>query len=139
MRIAFFSAKPYDRYFFNREKQIYDFEIEYFETHLGPHSLNLVKDFDAICVFVNDKLNAEVLQGLSQRGVKWIALRCAGFNQLDQDCARKLGIGVCRVPAYSPYAVAEHAVAMILTLNRKIHKAYQRIKEQNFSLNGLLG
>lgn len=139
MRIAFFSSQPYDRIFFNRENESYGFEIEYFETHLGPHSLNLINGFDAVCLFVNDKLDPETLRGLSSRGVKWIALRCAGFNQLDQKVAKELGLRVCRVPAYSPHAVAEHAVAMILTLNRKTHKAYQRVKEQNFSLNGLLG
>ena len=139
MRIAFFSSQPYDRIFFNRENESYGFEIEYFETHLGPHSLNLINGFDAVCLFVNDKLDPETLNGLSSRGVKWIALRCAGFNQLDQKVAKELGLRVCRVPAYSPHAVAEHAVAMILTLNRKTHKAYQRVKEQNFSLNGLLG
>lgn len=139
MKIAFFSSQPYDEFFFNQENQSYHFTIEYFETHLGPHSVKLAHGFDAICVFVNDKLNDEVLTELVKCGVKWIALRCAGFNQLNLARAKELGLKVCRVPAYSPHAVAEHAVAMILTLNRKTHKAYQRVKEQNFSLNGLLG
>lgn len=139
MKIAFFSSQPYDREFFNQENQAYRYQLEFFDTHLGPHSLPLVDGFDAVCVFVNDKLNAEVLKGLAVRGVKWIALRCAGFNQLDQEAARNLGLRVCRVPEYSPHAVAEHTVALILTLNRKIHKSYLRVREQNFSLNGLLG
>ena len=139
MKIAFFSSQPYDELFFNQENGKHHFQIEYFDTHLGPHSMNLANGFDAVCLFVNDKLNAEVLKGLAERGVKTIALRCAGFNQLDQAMAKELGFQVCRVPAYSPFAVAEHAVAMILTLNRKTHKAYQRVREQNFSLNGLLG
>ena len=139
MRIAFFSSQPYDEQFFNAENKKYNFHIQYFETHLGPHSVALVENFDAVCVFVNDKLNCEVLEGLKTRGVKWIALRCAGFNHLDQEAAKSLGLRVCRVPQYSPYAVAEHAVALILTLNRKIHKSYNRVREQNFSLQGLLG
>lgn len=106
---------------------------------LGPHSLGLIDGHIGVCVFVNDKLNSEVLTALAEKGVRWIGLRCAGFNQLDQARAKKLGFTVCRVPAYSPYSVAEHTVALMLTLNRKIHKAYQRVREQNFSLNGLLG
>ena len=139
MKIAFFSSQPYDREYFERENRSYGYELTFFDTHLGPHSLPLINGHDAVCVFVNDKLNGEVLRGLAQQGVKWIALRCAGFNQLDQDAAKSLGLRVCRVPEYSPHAVAEHAVALILTLNRKIHKAYFRVREQNFSLNGLLG
>ena len=139
MRIALFSSQSYDRTFFDRANRAHDFQIEYFDTHLGPHSLPLVEGFDAVCVFVNDKLNGEVLAGLKSRGVKWVALRCAGFNRLDQAKAKELGLRVCRVPEYSPHAVAEHTVAILLSLNRKIHKAYMRIREQNFSLNGLLG
>lgn len=139
MKVAFFSSQPYDRDSFNCENEKYGYQLEYFDTHLGPHSLPLTDGFDAVCVFVNDKLNEEVLTGLARKRVKWIALRCAGFNQLDQDAAKKLNLRVCRVPEYSPHAVAEHTVALILTLNRKIHKAYFRVREQNFSLNGLLG
>ena len=139
MKIAFFSSQPYDELFFNQENASHGFSIEYFDTHLGLHSVKLTEGFDAVCVFVNDKLNEEVLNLLAANGVKWIALRCAGFNQLNIPRAKELGLKVCRVPAYSPYAVAEHAVAMIMTLNRKTHKAYQRVREQNFSLNGLLG
>ncbi|MEZ4961291.1 MAG: 2-hydroxyacid dehydrogenase [Saprospiraceae bacterium] len=139
MKITFFSAKPYDKQFFDRSNETHGFDIEYHETHLGPHSLGLVDGADAICAFVNDKLNAEVIAGLHQRGVKVVALRCAGFNNVNLDAAKQRGIAVCRVPAYSPEAVAEHTVAMILTTNRKTHKAYNRVREQNFSLNGLLG
>ena len=139
MKIAFFSAKPYDREFFNLHNKSYGFELEYFETHLGPHIVNAVESAEAVCVFVNDKLNEETIRVLASKKIKIIALRCAGFNNVDLEAARKFGIKVCRVPAYSPEAVAEHAVAMILTLNRKTHKAYNRVREQNFSLNGLLG
>ena len=139
MKIAFFSAKPYDRLFFDRFNKTYGFNIEYHETHLGPHIVNIIKDAKAVCVFVNDKLTADVIEVLAQKGVKIIALRCAGFNNVDLEAAKKFNISVCRVPSYSPEAVAEHAVAMLLTINRKTHKAYNRVREQNFSLDGLLG
>jgi D-lactate dehydrogenase len=139
MKIAFFSAKPYDRIFFDRYNTNQDVTIEYYETHLGPHIVNVVEAAFAVCVFVNDKLTAPVIEVLAAKGVRLIALRCAGFNNVDLEAAKKHGIRVCRVPAYSPEAVAEHAVAMLLTLNRKTHKAYNRVREQNFSLNGLLG
>ncbi|MFP9098386.1 2-hydroxyacid dehydrogenase [Flavobacterium sp. RHBU_24] len=139
MKVAFFSAKPYDRVFFDRFNINSDVVIQYYETHLGPHIINAIADVFAVCVFVNDKLTAPVIEVLAAKGVKLIALRCAGFNNVDLDAAKKYGIRVCRVPAYSPEAVAEHAVAMLLTLNRKTHKAYNRVREQNFSLTGLLG
>jgi len=139
MKITFFSTKPYDKVSFNNANRNYGFELEYYETHLGPHIINVVENTDAVCVFVNDKVNAEVIKELAEKGVKTIALRCAGFNNVDLNAAREHHIKVCRVPAYSPEAVAEHAVAMILTLNRKTNKAYNRVREQNFSLNGLLG
>lgn len=139
MKITFFSTKPYDKEFFDKVNKDFNFELEYFETHLGPHILNVIEHSDAVCAFVNDTLNAEVLESLSKKGVKYIALRCAGFNNVDLEAAKRLGIRVSRVPAYSPEAVAEHAMAMILTLNRKTHKAYNRVREQNFSLNGLMG
>ncbi|MDR3695117.1 2-hydroxyacid dehydrogenase [Mucilaginibacter sp.] len=140
MKILFFSAKPYDIATFNQHNAHYGFELEYLETHLGPHIVNAVDEGTyAVCVFVNDNLSAEVIAVLAAKGVKVIALRCAGFNNIDLAAAKKHGITVCRVPAYSPEAVAEHAVAMLLTLNRKTHKAYNRVREQNFSLNGLLG
>ncbi len=139
MKIDFFSAKPYDKLFFDRFNKTYGFDIEYHDTHLGPDTVNIIKDATAICVFVNDKLTADLIEVLSKKGVKIIALRCAGFNNVDLAAAKKFNIAVCRVPAYSPEAVAEHAVAMLLTINRKTHKAYNRVREQNFSLNGLLG
>ena len=140
MKILFFSAKPYDIATFNKHNANYGFELEYLETHLGPHIANAVDEGTfAICVFVNDKLTTEVIEVLAAKGVNVIALRCAGFNNVQLAAAKAHGITVCRVPAYSPEAVAEHAVAMLLTLNRKTHKAYNRVREQNFSLNGLLG
>lgn len=139
MKIAFFSAKPYDKTFFDKYNQSYLFDLQYYETHLGPHIVNAVENVDAVCVFVNDKLTAEVIKVLADKGVKMIALRCAGFNNVDIEAAKKYGIRVCRVPAYSPEAVAEHTMAMLLTINRKTHKAYNRVREQNFSLDGLLG
>jgi D-lactate dehydrogenase len=139
MKIAFFSSQAYDKEFFNRENQSYKYQIEYFDTHLGLHSISMASGFDAVCVFVNDRLDRQVLEGLVQQGVKWVALRCAGFNRLDVAAAKELKLRVCRVPEYSPHAVAEHAVALILALNRKTHKSYLRVREQNFSLNGLIG
>jgi D-lactate dehydrogenase len=139
VKVMFFSAKPYDKLFFDRVNEAYGFEIEYYETHLGPHIVNVVEDTEVVCAFVNDKLHEPVLKVLAERGVKLVALRCAGFNNLDMDAAQKYGIAVCRVPAYSPEAVAEHTVAMLLTINRKTHKAYNRVREQNFALQGLLG
>lgn len=139
MKITFFSAKPYDKEFFIKGNARFGFEFTFFETHLGPHIVQAVEPTDAICVFVNDKVNKQVIEVLAQKGVKVIALRCAGFNNVDLDAAKENNIKVCRVPAYSPEAVAEHALAMMLTLNRKTHKAYNRVREQNFSLHGLLG
>ncbi|MTI40479.1 2-hydroxyacid dehydrogenase [Fulvivirga lutimaris] len=139
MKIIFFSAKPYDKLFFNRFNESHGFEIEYHETHLGPHIVNIVENAEAVCVFVNDKLTAPVIDTLAAKGVTIIALRCAGFNNVDLEAAKQHGIAVCRVPAYSPEAVAEHAVAMLQTINRKTHKAYNRVREQNFALKGLLG
>lgn len=139
MKVTFFSTKPYDKDFFGRLNETFGFDFIFYETHLGPHIVNAVEESDAVCAFVNDKLTAEVLGILANRGVKYIAMRCAGFNNVDLDAARQYGLRVCRVPAYSPEAVAEHALAMILALNRKTHKAYNRVREQNFSLNGLMG
>lgn len=140
MKIAFFSAKPYDKDFFNRHNGLYNFELQFWETHLGPHIVNAIDEgTEVVCVFVNDRLTSEVIETMAAKQVKVIALRCAGFNNVDLEAAKKHGIRVCRVPAYSPEAVAEHALAMLLTLNRKTHKAYNRVREQNFSLNGLLG
>ncbi|MGI8636486.1 MAG: 2-hydroxyacid dehydrogenase [Segetibacter sp.] len=139
MKITFFSTQPYDKEFFTKHNNIFDFNLEFLETGLDEKTADLVKASDAVCVFVNDKVNRAVIECLAKKGVKIIALRCAGFNNVDLAAAKENNIKVCRVPAYSPEAVAEHAVAMILTLNRKTHKAYNRVREQNFSLNGLLG
>jgi D-lactate dehydrogenase len=139
MNIAFFSTQPYDKLFFDRFNQDYGFTIEYFETPLTIHGVEIIKTATAVCVFVNDQLTEGVIEVLWQKGVKIIALRCAGFNNIDLSAAKRIGMAVCRVPAYSPQAVAEHAIAMLLTINRKTHKAYNRVREQNFSLNGLLG
>ncbi len=138
MKISFFSAQPYDKIFFNRYNQT-GLELDFKEPQLTEETVGLVDNAEAVCVFVNDKVNASVCKQLAEKGVKVIALRCAGFNNVDLEAAKLNGLRVCRVPAYSPEAVAEHAVTMILTLNRKTHKAYNRVREQNFSLDGLLG
>lgn len=139
MKIIFFSAQSYDKTFFNKHNKAFNFKLEFFDTHFGPHIVHAITAAEAVCVFVNDKVNAEVITALASKGIKIIALRCAGFNNVDLETAKKYGLRVCRVPAYSPEAVAEHTLAMILTLNRKTHKAYNRVREQNFSLKGLLG
>jgi D-lactate dehydrogenase len=139
MKISFFSTQPYDKEFFNLYNDSFGYELEYFETHLNNQTASLVNNAIVVCVFVNDKVDANVIEKLAEKGVKIVALRCAGFNNVDLTAALRYNIRVCRVPAYSPEAVAEHAVAMILSLDRKIHKAYNRVREQNFSLNGLLG
>ncbi len=138
-RITFFSTQPYDKEFFIKHNEDFGFQLEFIEAGLDEKTADLIKKSEAVCVFVNDKVNKEVIECLAAKGVKIIALRCAGFNNVDFNAAKENNIKVCRVPAYSPEAVAEHAVAMILTLNRKTHKAYNRVREQNFSLNGLLG
>ena len=139
MKILFFSAQPYDKLFFNRYNDTLGFELVFLEAQLNEQTAGLVDNTDAVCVFVNDQVNAEVCKQLKSKGTKVIALRCAGFNNVDLQAAKANGLKVCRVAAYSPEAVAEHALALILTLNRKTHKAYNRVREQNFSLNGLLG
>lgn len=137
MKIAFFSAKIYDREFFNQ--YLFGHEIIYFEAPLNEQTVNLAQGCNAVCVFVNDTLNVAVFKALSALGIKLAALRCAGFNNVDIAAAKTNNISIVRVPAYSPHAVAEHAVALILTLNRKTHKAYNRVREGNFSLERLTG
>ncbi len=139
MKIALFSSKSYDQFYFDRENKNFRFEISYFESSLKPSNAVLAAGHDAVCAFVNDKINRETLEKLTEVGIKIIALRCAGFNNIDLEAASQLGIRVFRVPAYSPYAVAEHAVALILSLNRKIHKAYNRVRDNNFSLERFEG
>jgi len=139
MKIAVFSTKPYDEQYLLKHNQERGHDIMFFETALNHKTTDLTKGFDVVCVFVNDKLDARTLNKLKSNGVRLIALRCAGFNNVDMPVARELGLTVVRVPAYSPEAVAEHAVALIMTLNRKTHKAYNRIREGNFSLYRLIG
>lgn len=139
MKIAVFSTKPYDKEYFLKYDDKHNHELSYFETALDQNTVGLTQGFDAICVFVNDKIQAGIIKELSKNNIKLIALRCAGYNNVDLETAKKHNIKVVRVPAYSPEAVAEHAVALIQTLNRKTHKAYNRIREGNFSLNNLLG
>lgn len=138
MRLAFFDTKSYDIPGFDRYAVPAGIEIKYFEPNLDEDTVSLAAGFDAVCVFVNDTVNAAVVETLYQLGVKVIALRCAGFNNVDiKACREKLRI--YRVPAYSPHAVAEHAMALLLTINRRTHKAYIRTKDFNFSLQGLAG
>ena len=139
MKVAVFSTKPYDREYLDRANAGHGHALSFFEAHLAPETAVLAVGHDAVCAFVNDTVNAEVLRQLAAGGTRLIALRSAGFNHVDLAAARDLGITVARVPAYSPHAVAEHAVGLILTLNRKLHRAYARVREGNFSLNGLRG
>ncbi len=138
MKIAIFSTKPYDREFLEAANAR-QHEMTFFEPRLTIETASLADEFDAVCVFVHDKLDRETLQVLKDGGTNLIALRCAGYNNVDLEAAREMEIGVVRVPAYSPYAVAEHAMGLILTLNRKFHRAFNRVREGNFALEGLLG
>ena len=138
IRIAFFDTKEYDKESFEKVAAARDVEVKYLETKLSEHTAELARGCDAVCVFVNDTVNAAVIDKLYECGVKMIALRCAGYNNVDLQ--RAYGkIHVVHVPAYSPYAVAEHAAALLLTSIRRIHKAYNRTRDFNFSLNGLTG
>ncbi|MGM0375794.1 MAG: 2-hydroxyacid dehydrogenase [Bacteroidota bacterium] len=139
MKVAFFNTKSYDKEFFEQYVQNTGVELTFFDGTLNCETTELTRGYDAVCVFVNDQLHADVIEKLAEHGVKLIALRCAGFNNVDLEAAEKHQIKVVRVPAYSPSAVAEHAVALILTLNRKTHKAYNRVRENNFSLERLTG
>jgi len=139
MKIDFYSAKPYDISFFEGMNTQYHHELIFHEYSLNEETVKHVENTRCICVFVNDKLNATVLEKLYNKGIRLIALRCAGFNNIDIAAADKLGITVVRVPAYSPESVAEHAVTLMLSLSRHVHKAYNRVRESNFSLQGLLG
>lgn len=138
MKIAFFDAKPYDRESFGKIADEKNLKIKYFETKLSEDTVELAHGYDAVCVFVNDIVNKNVIDRLCELGIKVVALRCAGFNNVDMKYAFGK-IHVLRVPAYSPYAVAEHAMAMLLTSIRRIHKAYIRTKDFNFSLSGMTG
>jgi D-lactate dehydrogenase len=139
MKVAVFSTKSYDRTFLEAANAEYGHELVFFEPHLTGETSVIAAGFPAVCVFVNDRLDAKTLDQLASQGTKLIALRSAGFNNVDLTAAANLGITVVRVPAYSPHAVAEHTIGLMLALNRKIHRAYARIREGNFSLSGLLG
>ncbi|WP_367345392.1 2-hydroxyacid dehydrogenase [Stenotrophomonas bentonitica] len=143
MKTAVFSARPYDRRYLGetnaRDHSRDDFEFAYFDVGLDASTVGLASGFDAVCAFVNDRLDAPVLRALHALGVRAVLLRCAGFNNVDVAAAEQLGLFVARVPAYSPEAVAEHALALIMTLNRQTHRAYNRVREGNFMLDGLLG
>jgi D-lactate dehydrogenase len=139
MKMAVYSTKSYDRKYLELVNQQYGYELEFFDFLLSPHTAKNAIGADAVCIFVNDEACSEVLQEFKALGVKTLALRCAGFNNVDLQAAKDLGISVVRVPAYSPESVAEHTVGMMLCLNRHIHRAYQRTREANFSLEGLIG
>jgi len=139
MKTAFYDAKPYDRDYFNRADGAGHIEWQFHEFRLSSETAATAKGGQAVCVFVNDRLDRACLELLAGVGIKLVVLRCAGFNNVDLAAAKALGIAVTRVPAYSPHAVAEHAVALLLTLNRKTHRAFNRVRELNFSLSGLVG
>lgn len=140
MKIAVFSCKPYDKRMLSKyNPPSYSFNLTYFESRLSMETVSLVKGFDAVSCFVNDSLDKEVIKFLADQGITAVALRCAGFNNVDLYAAKACGISVYHVPDYSPTSVAEHAVALIMTLNRKTHRAYHRVKEGNFALEGLMG
>ena len=139
MKIAMFSTRSYDINHFDPLLSAANIEFEYFDTQLNLHTVQLAQGFDAVCAFVNDDLSKPVLDKLAELGVKIVAMRCAGFNNVDIYAAKELNITVVRVPAYSPEAVAEHSIALMMSLNRRIHKAYLRTRDANFSLEGLVG
>lgn len=139
MRVAVFNTKSYDREFLSAANDAGRHALTFLEPNLTSQTAKLAEGYSAVCVFVNDVLDAGVLATLAAGGVRLVALRCAGYNNVDLAAAARLGICVIRVPAYSPYAVAEHTVGLMLALNRKLHKAYNRVREGNFSLEGLLG
>ena len=144
LKIAFFGTKDYDRTFFSelvkdKGEGTYNSDIKYFTSQLGPETASLAKGYDAVCAFVNDDISRPVVETLHDCGVKLILMRCAGFNNVDLQAAKECGITILRVPAYSPYAVAEHAMAIIQEANRRLHKAYTKVKDNNFALSGLLG
>ncbi len=138
MKIAFFDTKPYDKEIFEKINQNFGFEIKYFKNHLSSESSVMASGYDVVCVFVNDLISEDVVDQLYEGGSRLIALRCSGYNNVDLKAALNK-IKIVRVPAYSPYAIAEHAIALMLTLNRKIHRAYFRTRDANFSLQGLMG
>lgn len=139
MKIAFFSTRSYDREYFDRENARAKHHIWYVEAPLQEETASLAQGYEAVCLFVNDRVTAAVAERLATAGVRLLALRCAGYNHVDLAAAERWGLTVVRVPAYSPHAVAEHTVALILALNRKTHRAYNRVREGNFALENLMG
>jgi D-lactate dehydrogenase len=139
MQVCVFSAKAYDRAFLTAANERFGLDLRFLAPRLSAETVALADGAGAICVFVNDRVDRPVIERLARAGVRLIALRCAGFNNVDLDGAATAGLTVCRVPAYSPDAVAEHTLALILTLNRKTHRAWARVREGNFELDGLLG
>lgn len=139
MKVFFYDTHIFERIHFCESNKIYNYDFTFYEGKLNEKSAPAAAGFECVCPFVNDKLDRNVLMILAKNGTKLIALRSAGFNHVDLSAAKELGLKIVRVPEYSPYSVAEHAIALILTLNRKIHKAYNRVREGNFSLEGLVG
>jgi D-lactate dehydrogenase len=139
MKVAVFSSKSYDREFLTAANQSHGHDLVFLEPRLTPATAFLAQGYEGVCVFINDQLDAETIGRLKACNVRVLALRSAGFNHVDIKAAAQAGMVVVRVPAYSPYAVAEHAVALILALNRKLYRAYNRVRDDNFSLEGLLG
>lgn len=139
MKVAIFSTKSYDRTFFDAANTSHHYDLVYLDTHLNKTTAPLAAEFPVVCAFANDILDATTLAILAEGGTYLVALRCAGYNNVDLQAAQSHNIKVVRVPAYSPHAIAEHAAALLLTLNRKTHRAYNRVREGNFSLEGLLG
>lgn len=139
MKIAFFDTHGFEKIIFQKANEQFHHEITFFETRLNEQSAHLASGYACVCAFVNDRLNTQTLEILQKAGTQLIALRSAGFNHVDLVSAQSLHLPIVRVPEYSPYAIAEHAMTLILSLNRKIHRAYNRVRENNFSLEGLVG
>jgi len=139
MKITFFSAQPYDKKYFTHANQDYGYQLIFHESRLEPATVELARGSDAVCAFVNDDIGEVTIEAMKAMSIPIIALRCAGYNNVNLRVADQLGIHIVRVPSYSPYAVAEHTVALMLSLNRKIHRAYSRVRDGNFSLQGLTG
>lgn len=139
MKIAFFSTRDYDLKWFEKENETYKFDIKFFRPRLTEDTVSLAKGYDAVCAFVNAEISEYVLKSMSEFNIKLLLMRCAGYNNVDLKAAKKYGITIMRVPGYSPEAVAEHAMALALAANRRIHKAYSKVRDNNFSLSGLSG
>ena len=139
MKVAVFNTKPYDRAYFTEANESFGHDIHFFNTRLTEETVTTAVGFPCVCVFVNDFLDTRSLEILSKSGTKLVALRCAGYNNVDVKYANQIGLPVVRVPSYSPYSVAEHTIALMISLCRKTHRAYHRVKDGNFSLQGLLG